>query len=151
MSVHQTPALRTAAIAGALAVSAVICLCFPRDCVDLIPTPEMSAVAAIRTIHTAQSQYYSQFGRYASSLVELGPPANLIGSDLANGKRYGYVFGLTATQSGYFVSASPESYNNSGGRSFDSDQSIEVHERLARQRGSRSSGSSRSPLLRSSL
>ena len=37
---------------------------------------ETAAIAAIRTIHTAQVQYYSQFGRYATSLTELGPPAS---------------------------------------------------------------------------
>src|ERR1017187_5250983 len=56
-------------------------------------TQEVAAIAAIRTIHTAQTVYYSQFGRYATSLAELGPPASgsanasaadMIGNDLAN-------------------------------------------------------------------
>ena len=35
---------------------------------------ETSALGAIRTIHTMQVQYYSQYGKYATSLTELGPP-----------------------------------------------------------------------------
>src|SRR5512138_2159192 len=60
----------------------------------LMNARETAAMGAIRTIHTAQTQYSSQFGKYASSLTELGPPAsgqeglsaaNLIPSDLASG------------------------------------------------------------------
>lgn len=37
---------------------------------------ETAALGAIRTIHTAQVQYYSQYGRYATSLTESDrPPA----------------------------------------------------------------------------
>jgi prepilin-type N-terminal cleavage/methylation domain-containing protein len=31
-------------------------------------------ITAIRTLHTAQVEFYSQYGRYAASLTELGPP-----------------------------------------------------------------------------
>ena len=37
---------------------------------------ETGAIKAITTIHTAQAQYYSQFGKYAESLLALGPPAS---------------------------------------------------------------------------
>ncbi len=37
---------------------------------------EMAAAKAIATIHTAESQYYSRYGRYATSLALLGPPAS---------------------------------------------------------------------------
>ena len=37
---------------------------------------EMAAVKAITTIHTAETQYYSQYGDYATSLTQLAlPPA----------------------------------------------------------------------------
>jgi type IV pilus assembly protein PilA len=64
---------------------------------------ETSALGAIRTIHTMQVQYYSQYGKYATSLTELGPPAsgaegpaaaNLIDSTLASGEKGGYKFTL---------------------------------------------------------
>ena len=54
---------------------------------------QIYALQAIRTIHMAQTQYYSQYSRYGASLVELGPPpegtpisinaADLIPGDLA--------------------------------------------------------------------
>jgi prepilin-type N-terminal cleavage/methylation domain-containing protein len=34
---------------------------------------ETAAEAAIRTVHTTQMQYLSQYGKYATSLSELGP------------------------------------------------------------------------------
>ena len=37
---------------------------------------ETGAIKAISTIHAAQVQYYSNYGRYATTLQELGPPAN---------------------------------------------------------------------------
>src|ERR671938_979740 len=62
---------------------------------------ETAAVKAIQTIHQMQVQYQSQFGRYANSLTELGPPqsgqsgpasADLIKRDLAEGEAQGYKF-----------------------------------------------------------
>ena len=35
---------------------------------------ETAAVKAIQTIHQMEVQYQSQYGRYATSLAELGPP-----------------------------------------------------------------------------
>jgi hypothetical protein len=100
-------------------------------------TQEVAALAAIRTIHTAETEYYSQFSRYATSLAELGPPASgsanasaadMIGNALANGKKQGYVFTVTGNQGGYVVSAVPAVFNTDGSRTFYSDQSMVVHE-----------------------
>ncbi len=98
---------------------------------------ETAALGAIRTIHTAQVQYYSQYGRYATSLTELGPPASgsanpsaadLIGNDLAGGDKSGYKFTLTGNPGGYQINASPEAFNSSGSRTFFSDQSMVIHQ-----------------------
>ena len=35
---------------------------------------EMAAVRTLSTLNTAQTQYFSTYGRYATSLAELGPP-----------------------------------------------------------------------------
>ena len=68
-----------------------------------------AAIAAIQTIHKMEVQYQSQYGRYAVSLTELGPPASgapspaaadLIGNDLSNGTNKGYKFTLTGTPGG---------------------------------------------------
>jgi len=60
-------------------------------------TREMAALKAIQTIHQMEVQYQSQYGRYAVSLTELGPPqsggapspsaADLIPGDLAAGEK----------------------------------------------------------------
>ena len=98
---------------------------------------ETAAVRQIGTIHTAQTQYYSQFGKYATALTELGPPtsgqpgptgADLIPGDLALGKKSGYTFTVTASPTGYIVNANPDAYNSSGRRSFFSDQSLVIKE-----------------------
>lgn len=98
---------------------------------------EMAAIRHIGTIHTAQAQYYSQFGRYARSLQELGPPtgggpgpqaADLIPADLASGEKGGYRFTLEPTPTGYIIRATPLVYNNTGRRSFYSDQTLVIRE-----------------------
>ena len=98
---------------------------------------ETAAIQAIRTIHTAEIQYQSQFGRYAASLTELGPPASgapnalaagLIGNDLANGEKQRYRFTVAPVHGGYVVNALPASYGISGSRSFFSDQTMVIRE-----------------------
>src|SRR5512132_1813127 len=67
---------------------------------------ETAAIKAIQTIHQMEVQYQSQYGRYAQTLAELGPPpsgsgapspaaADLIGNDLAQGTKQGYHFTVT--------------------------------------------------------
>jgi type IV pilus assembly protein PilA len=82
-----------------------------------------------------ETQYYSQFGRYAVSLAELGPPASgtagpsaadLISKDLSEGKKSGYIFNVSATPTGYAITAVPETFNSSGRRTFYSDQTLVV-------------------------
>jgi len=98
---------------------------------------ETSAIGAIRTLHTAQVQYSSQYGRFAASLTELGPPASggptpasadLIGTDLSLGTKGGYKFTMTGSPSGYVINAIPEAYNATGSRTFYSDQSMVIRE-----------------------
>ncbi len=94
---------------------------------------EMGAIQAIQTLNTAQQQYYSQFGRYANSLQELGPPtsgtpgpsaADLIPGDLALGTKQGYAFTMTTTPQGYTINANPVTFGSTGRRTFYSDQSL---------------------------
>jgi prepilin-type N-terminal cleavage/methylation domain-containing protein len=93
---------------------------------------EMAAIQQIRTLHQAQIQYYGQFGRYATTLAELGPPASgspgpqasdLIPKSLADGRGTGYLFVVAANPSGYVINANPEQFGSSGRRTFYSDQS----------------------------
>lgn len=100
-------------------------------------TQEMAAIRQIGTIHTAQTQYYSQFGRYAKSLQELGPPASgaaspsaadLIPGDLSKGEKSGYQFILQPSPTGYTINANPMTFNSTGRRTFFSDQSLVIRE-----------------------
>ena len=97
---------------------------------------EMAGLKAITTIHTAETQYYSQFGRYATTLLELGPPASgsagpqaadLIDRELANGEKGGFRFVLTPTPTGYSLNVQPSAFGTSGSRTFFSDQSMTIH------------------------
>jgi type IV pilus assembly protein PilA len=103
---------------------------------------ETSALGAIRTIHTMQVQYYSQYGKYATSLTELGPPAsgaegpaaaNLIDSTLAGGEKGGYKFTLSANSGGYVINAVPVAFGVSGSRTFYSDQSMVVRQNFGQE------------------
>jgi type IV pilus assembly protein PilA len=98
---------------------------------------ETAAIKAIQTIHTMQVQYNSQYGRYAASLTEMGPPAtgaataaaaDLIDGGLASGEKSGYKFTMTGNQAGYVINASPVAYGNTGSRTFYSDQSMVIRE-----------------------
>jgi hypothetical protein len=98
---------------------------------------ETAAIKAIQTIHQMEVQYQSQYGRYATSLTELGPPASgapspsaadLIGNDLAGGEKQQYKFTLTGNTGGYTINANPVAYGSSGSRSFFSDQSMVIRE-----------------------
>jgi len=103
---------------------------------------ETAALKAIQTLNTAQVQYNSTFGRFATSLIELGPPtsgtanasaADLISSDLASGEKQGYVFTLTGTPAGYSISAVPKSFGSTGSRTFYSDQTLVVRENYGQE------------------
>ncbi len=99
---------------------------------------EMAAVSEIQTLHKAETLYMSQFGKYATSLAELGPPAggstagpnasDLIPGGLATGEDSGYTFTLTGTPSGYSVTAVPKAFNSTGRRTFFSDQTLVIHQ-----------------------
>ena len=89
-----------------------------------------------------RSQYYSQYGRYAASLTELGPPtsgapgpaaADLIDATLAGGTKSGHKFTMTGNTSGYVINVVPESYGNSGSRTFYSDQTMTIRQNYGQE------------------
>ncbi|MDZ4797832.1 MAG: prepilin-type N-terminal cleavage/methylation domain-containing protein [Bryobacteraceae bacterium] len=98
---------------------------------------ETAAVSEVKTIHTAQTQYYSQFGRYAANLAELGPPAggqagpsgaDLIPGELAKGAHSGFKYTVIGNAQGYSIVAVPEAFGNTGRRTFYSDQSLVIRQ-----------------------
>jgi type IV pilus assembly protein PilA len=103
---------------------------------------EMAVIKEIQTVHEAETQYMSQFGRFATTLNELGPPtsggpgpqaADLIPSSLASGEKDGYIFTLTATPQGYTLNVNPRVYNSTGRRTFFSDQSMIIHQNWSQE------------------
>jgi prepilin-type N-terminal cleavage/methylation domain-containing protein len=115
----------------------ILAIAIPRLDKARMHTQEMAAIRQIGTVHTAQTQYYSQFGKFAQNLGELGPPtsgqegpaaAGLIPTDLALGTKSGYRFTITGTPTGYQVNANPVTYNGTGRRSFYSDQTLVIRE-----------------------
>lgn len=96
---------------------------------------EVAAIRSCQTINTAQIQYFAQFGRYASTLMELGPApgdahpspsaASLIDESLVDGIHLGYAFSMIGTPAGYSVNADPQS-PDSGSRTFYTDHSTTV-------------------------
>ena len=109
---------------------------------QLMAAHEMAAIRQIGTIHQAETQYYSQFGKYAESLIALGPPASgaagpaaadLIPKNLAEGKNSGFLFAVQPTPTGYAVTAIPEAFGSSGSRTFYSDQTLAVRQSLTQE------------------
>ena len=111
------------------------------SCLSLHTTsPELGAIKAIETIHQAEVQYKSQFGRYACTLKETGPSvsgpaspsaADLIGDDLSSGEISGYRFTLTCSAGGYHITAAPVVFGASGNRTFYSDQTMVIHQNFS--------------------
>lgn len=98
---------------------------------------ETVVIREVQTIHQAQIQYSSQFGTYATALVELGPPtsgasgpsaANLIPASLASGDKDGYRFTMVGAAAGFAVHANPKVFGNTGRRTFYVDENGVVHQ-----------------------
>jgi prepilin-type N-terminal cleavage/methylation domain-containing protein len=101
---------------------------------------EMAAIRHVVAIHQAQTQYYSQFGKFAQNLAELGPAsggspgpaaADLLPQDLTLGEKGGYKFTVQLTSTGYSVNANPVAFNNTGTRTFFSDQTLVIRQNFS--------------------
>src|SRR5262245_55051487 len=98
-------------------IAVITAMAVPPILEALCLSQETATLKAINTIHTAQAQYLTQFGRFAPSLKELGPSANrkrgdpsaagLLPADLASGERNGYRFSMETTASAYAIHAAP--------------------------------------------
>jgi type IV pilus assembly protein PilA len=115
----------------------ILTIAVPKMGVAQMNAREMAVVREIQTVNTAQAQYMSQFGKFAASMAELGPPASggpgaaaadLIPGSLSSGDKDGYNFILAATPSGYSLNVNPKVYNSTGRRSFYSDQNMIIHQ-----------------------
>lgn len=119
-------------IAIILIISAIA---IPRIIGIRVMANEVAAIQACKTINTAQIQYFAQYGRYAATLVELGPApgggqptpdaANLMDENLVDGIHLGYAFSMIGTPAGYSLNADPQS-PDSGNRTFYTDHSTTI-------------------------
>lgn len=98
---------------------------------------ETAAIQTVKTVQNAQVQFFSQYGSYAKSLSQLGPPtsgpssaqaADLIPSDVAGGVKGGYRFTLEGDGQKFSIQARPVSYGKTGYRSFYSDTSLLIRQ-----------------------
>jgi prepilin-type N-terminal cleavage/methylation domain-containing protein len=117
----------------------ILSIAIPQMSKSRMHAQEMAAIATLHTINTVETQYMSQFGNFATSLTQLGPPASsngaegpqaagLISGNLASGSTGGYNYTITQTPSGYAVSAVPKAFGSTGRRTFYTDQSGIVRE-----------------------
>jgi type IV pilus assembly protein PilA len=117
----------------------ILSIALPQMSKSRMHSQEMAAIAEIRTITQAEVQYQSQFGQFATSLGQLGPPASagaaegpaaagLIPASLASGATGGYNFTITQTPGGYAVVAVPKAFGSTGRRTFYSDQTAIIRE-----------------------
>ncbi len=116
----------------------ILSIALPQMSKSQMHAREMGAIATLKTINTVQTQYQSTFGQYAGSIGALGPPpsdgtegaqaANLIPPNLATGTSGGYNYTVTQTPLGYSAVAVPKAYNNTGRRSFYTDQTGVIRE-----------------------
>jgi type IV pilus assembly protein PilA len=115
----------------------IAAIAVPKMNKQIMAAHEMAAIRMVGTIHQGETQYYSQYGRYATNLAELGPPASgadgpaaagIIPKNLADGKASGFIFTVVGSPTGYSVTAVPEAFGNSGGRTFFSDQTLVIRQ-----------------------
>jgi prepilin-type N-terminal cleavage/methylation domain-containing protein len=95
----------------------------PKVNIALMSAKESAAVRELHNLVTAQTQYMSTYGKYAQSLIELGPPssgqasatsADLIPGEISKGEKNGYKFTLQGTPQGFSVSAVPSQFGSTG-------------------------------------
>jgi len=121
------------AVFGILCIGIALAFAIPMSSQKLavarMNAQEMAAILNIRSINTAQVQYYTQFDRYARSLSELAhSSADLLPADLATGTKGGYTFTLHSSPTGYTLNANPVKYGSTGRRTFFSDESLAIRQ-----------------------
>ena len=110
---------------------------------------EMAAIRHVVAIHQGQTQYYSTYGKFAENLTQLGPAAggapgpsaaDLLPDDLAKGEKGGYKFTLAGSPTGYTINANPVAFNNTGTRTFFSDQTLVIRQNYGSEPATAASG-----------
>ena len=120
----------------------ILTVAIPQYRKQIMLSHETAAIRAIGTIKIAEAQYMTDFGQFAPTLVQLGPPpsggpgpaaADLISGDLASGKKSGYNFVVAARAAGYSIGATPEEFNRSGRFTYYSDETLTIRRNSAQE------------------
>jgi prepilin-type N-terminal cleavage/methylation domain-containing protein len=96
-------------------------------------TGETAALQNIRTVHTAQAQFFATRHRFAGKLDEFGPKE--LSAALRDGTHNGYDFRLELTNDGYAIYASPAKGAKLGQDTFYSDETLVVRRARGEQAG----------------
>jgi hypothetical protein len=125
-------------LAGIGIILVVLAVAAPNLTRDRKFAEEMVAVKAISIIQTEEARFHSQYGYYATSLRQLGPPtsgspgadgADLIDKELAAGEKGDFKFTLRPSPNGYIVTAARKG-SGTGVHTFYSDQNMGIfHQR----------------------
>jgi len=81
---------------------------------------EVSAIQELKTIASAEVQYYSQTGHYGGRFAELG-----IAEPDPDG---GYVYRMAMSPAGFEAHANPVEFGKTGSRCFYADQSLVIRQ-----------------------
>jgi len=118
-------------------IGVLLAVAIPQMRVMQMSAAETAVMREVQTVYQAQVQYNSQFGEYASTLIQLGPPetgmagpqaAKLIPASLASGEKNGYRFVLTKTAGGFALNANPKVFGKDGRRTFFIDEDGVLHQ-----------------------
>ena len=92
-----------------------------------MPPPDTATGAEVRSVgHTHL--------RWPPTSGAPGPAsADLIDATLAAGTKSGHKFTMTGNASGYVINVVPESYGNSGSRTFYSDQTMTIRQNYGQE------------------
>jgi type IV pilus assembly protein PilA len=86
----------------------------------LMQAHETAAMEAVRTLHTAEMQYFTQNNQFPRSIQDLAGKVN--SKQLLAGEKDGYKFRVDETPTGYAIHAEPVKYKVTGSRTFYSDE-----------------------------
>jgi hypothetical protein len=90
--------------------------------------PDAPAIANIRTIHAAEIEFFSRYGRYGG-LAELGPVgAGILLGELAGGRSQGHTFLIRTNEFGYTIQTAPIKRDQTHFRSYYSDHSLAIRQ-----------------------
>ncbi len=104
-------------------VAIIVAIAIPSLANARISANESNAIASLRTISTACEQYRTRMGGYPNTLTALNTDSGYIDSALASGSKNGYDYSFASGTATYVCTATAQTQDSSGVRSFYLDHS----------------------------